>query len=165
MTLRRKLGPQRVNWHWRPIAQDNQRWISLIHDLHIWTTSEHPWIYCHHQGHHPSWANVLSGWPASSLDDLGSYSHWPASSLDDLRNYSHWPASFLDDFLQHKVINVSSLVCKLLCSRSYKSVLTVIHSHCPCNWGNHCIDETTNLFVQCSPSGQTLSTACGVLED
>jgi len=45
------------------------------------------------------------------------------------------------------VINVSSLVCKqLLCSRSYKSVLTVIHSHCPCNWGNRCIVETTNLF-------------------
>ena len=45
--------------------------------------------------------------------------------------------------------NVSSLVCKqLLCSRSYKSVLIVIHSHCPCNWGNHCIVEATNLFLQ-----------------
>ena len=79
------------NWHWRPIVQDNQRWISLIHDLHIWTplTSEHLWIHCHHQNHHPSWANFLSGWPASFLDDLCSYSRWPASSLGDLCNYTH----------------------------------------------------------------------------
>jgi len=109
-----------------------------------------------------------SHWPASFLDDLHDYTHWPASFLDDLHNYSHWPASSLDDlctyshwpaskdtlitlcckiFLQRNVINVSSLVCKqLLCSRSYKSVLAVVHSHCPCNWGNHCIVETTHLF-------------------
>ena len=46
-----------------PVVQDNQRWISLIHDLHIWTplTSEHLWIHCHTQSHHSSWANFLSG--------------------------------------------------------------------------------------------------------
>ena len=60
-------------------------------------TSEHLWIHCHHQSHHPSWANFLSGWPVSSLDDLHNYSHWPASSLDNLHNFSHWLASSLDD--------------------------------------------------------------------
>ena len=103
-------------------------------------TSEHLWIHCHHQSHHPSWANFLSGWPVSSLDDLHNYSHWPASSLDNLHNFSHWLASSLDDLRNYlhrpvplwmicttthvgqlplwkifatKLINVSSLVCKL----------------------------------------------------
>ena len=101
-----------------------------------------------------------SHWPASFLDDLHNYSHWPTSSLDDLCNYSHWPASkrhidhiMLQIFLQRNVINVSSPVCKqLLCSRRYKSVLAVVHSHCPCNWDNHCIVETTHLFLQCMQS-------------
>ena len=74
-------------------------------------------------------ASFLSGWFAQLLTLASFLSGW---------------------FLQHNVINVSSLVCKqLLCSRSHKSVLTVIHSHCPCNWGNHCIVETINLFLQC----------------
>ena len=128
----------------------------------IWTTT--------HIGQLPLWMICTT-----------SHAHWPASSLDDLCNYSHWPASSLDDFCSiANVINESSLVRKkLLCSQSYKSqhklpihckhwtylrefkvqwfMLTVIHSHCPCNWGNHWKVETTNLLLQWISPGTVLA--------
>ena len=141
------------NWHWRPIVQDNQRCISLIHDLHIWTplTSEHLWIHCHHQSHHPSCANFLSGWPALSLDDLCTYSRWPASSLDDLCNYSHWTASSLDDLCNYSHWPASSL--NDFCSIKWSMCLHLsANNYCVVEAGQWSTDYETQLSSLNTPS-------------
>ena len=128
----------------------------------------HHWIICAatHTGQLPLWmicAATHTGqiplWMICAKTHIGQLPLWmicatthigqlPLGMIWFAQLYSCWPVSSLDDFfLQQKLINVYSLVCKqLLCSWSYKSVLTVIHSHCPWNWGSNCI---VYLFLQC----------------
>jgi len=133
--------------------------------------AEHLWIYSHHQSHHPSWADFLSGWPASSLDDSRNYSYWPASSLDDLCSYSHWPASSLDDLCNYSHWPASSL--DDLCNyshwpaSSWDDMICTTNSRWPvssldnflqqilinvysllCKQCNYRVVEATNLFWQ-----------------